>query len=188
MASSTRTSTDAPIRTTSDAIAAGLERAFAERGFAEPSVNDLRDAAGVSLRTLYKYAPSRERMVRMALEHRQQRYLEHVFADSPPCPGPAALDALIDRVVDWMKRESSHGCLFHAAVAAAPSEEPLRELLASHKNEVARRAARATGLVGRETELGLLIEGLTQAWSLQGEDAVHAARRLGAPLFDDAPD
>ena len=30
-------------------IAAGLERAFAARGFAEPSVEDLRDAAGVSL-------------------------------------------------------------------------------------------------------------------------------------------
>ena len=35
-------------------IAAGLEQAFAARGFAEPSVEDLRDAAGVSLRTLYK--------------------------------------------------------------------------------------------------------------------------------------
>ena len=38
-------------------IAGGLERAFAADGFAEPSVEDLRDAAGVSLRTLYKYAP-----------------------------------------------------------------------------------------------------------------------------------
>ena len=44
-------------------IAGGLERAFAANGFAEPSVEDLRDAAGVSLRTLYKYAASREAMV-----------------------------------------------------------------------------------------------------------------------------
>ncbi|HBB84680.1 MAG TPA: TetR family transcriptional regulator, partial [Sulfitobacter sp.] len=31
---------------TKNKIAAGLERAFASRGFAEPSVEDLRDAAG----------------------------------------------------------------------------------------------------------------------------------------------
>ncbi|WP_280322004.1 TetR/AcrR family transcriptional regulator [Sulfitobacter faviae] len=42
---------------TKSKIAAGLERAFATRGFADPSVEDLRDAAGVSLRTLYKYTP-----------------------------------------------------------------------------------------------------------------------------------
>ena len=44
-------------------IAEGLECAFASRGFAEPSVDDLRDSAGVSLRTLYKYMPSRGDMV-----------------------------------------------------------------------------------------------------------------------------
>ena len=49
-------------------ISAGLERAFANRGFAEPSVEDLRDAADVSLRTLYKYTPSRAEMVLAALE------------------------------------------------------------------------------------------------------------------------
>ncbi len=79
---------------TQSKIAAGLERAFAARGFAEPSVEDLRDAAGVSLRTLYKYTPSRAEMVLAALENRQQRYLALVFDDLPQTPADTRQDRL----------------------------------------------------------------------------------------------
>lgn len=158
-------------------ISAGLERAFASGGFAEPSVEDLRDAAGVSLRTLYKYAPSRADMVMAALEHRHQRYLAHVF-DGLPDDTEAATDAILARVGSWMAAEASHGCLFHAAVAADPNSDPLRRLLERHKAEVASRAAAATGLVAAEAELFVIMEGLTQAWPLRGAAAVDAARHL----------
>ncbi|MHA6345971.1 TetR/AcrR family transcriptional regulator [Roseivivax sp. CAU 1761] len=162
-------------------IAAGLERAFATYGFAEPSVEDLRDAAGVSLRTLYKYAPSRADMVLAALEHRHGRYLSHLFDELPDAP-EAALDGLLDRVGVWMATETSHGCLFHGAVAADPGSEGLRALLARHKAEVARRAAAATGLDGHEIDLLVILEGLTQAWSLHRAAAVTSAKRLGHGL------
>ncbi|MBE3640109.1 TetR family transcriptional regulator [Mangrovicoccus sp. HB182678] len=162
-------------------IAAGLERAFANRGFAEPSVEDLRDAAGVSMRTLYKYAPSRADMVLAALEHRHGRYLSSLFDELPDAP-EAALDALLERVGVWMATETSHGCLFHGAVAAEPGSERLREVLSRHKAEVARRAADATGLAGRETELLVIMEGLTQAWALHRDAAVECAKRLGTGL------
>ena len=163
-------------------IASGLERAFASQGFAEPSVEDLRDASGVSLRTLYKYAPSRDDMVHAALEHRHGRYLERVVADLPE--GRAeAVDALMDRVGAWMETETSHGCLFHAAVAAAPGDARLRALLQRHKGEVATRAAAATGLPGREIDLLLILEGLTQTWPLHRDAAVTSAKRLGHALL-----
>ena len=162
-------------------IAAGLERAFARHGFAEPSVEDLRDAAGVSLRTLYKYVPSRTEMVHAALEHRHRRYLAHMFDDLPGDPR-AALPALMDRVGDWMARETSHGCLFHAAVAAAPADARLRDLLGRHKAEVAGRAAAAAGLADREIALMLIIEGLTQSWPLHRDMAVANAKLLGDAL------
>ena len=162
-------------------IAEGLERAFASRGFAEPSVEDLRDAAGVSLRTLYKYAPSRAEMVLTALEHRHRRYLARVFNGLPEEPGDA-LDAILSRVGDWMATETSHGCLFHAAVAADPVSAPLRALLERHKAEVAVRAAEACGLREAEPELLLIVEGLTQTWPLRGNLAVEAAMRLGRAL------
>lgn len=162
-------------------IAAGLERAFAENGFATPSVGDLRDAAGVSLRTLYKYTPSREEMVYAALEHRHQRYLETVFDDLPDT-GEKALAEIFNRVGTWMRTESTRGCLFHAAVAAAPQDQHLIALLQQHKGEVARRAAKVGDLEGREVELMLILEGLTQTWPLHGADAIASANRMTRTL------
>jgi len=162
-------------------ISEGLERAFATRGFAEPSVEDLRDAAGVSLRTLYKYTPSRAEMVLAALENRHQRYLTQVF-EGLPKEHDEALATILSRVGMWMTTETSHGCLFHAAVAADPESLPLRHLLERHKCEVAERAAAATGLSGAKTELLVIIEGLTQTWPLRGEAAGKAAKRLSQAL------
>ncbi len=162
-------------------IAAGLERAFAARGFAEPSVEDLRAAAGVSLRTLYKYLPSRGAMVHAALEHRHQRYLEHVFA-AEPGRGAAALETLIDRIAAWLAREAAHGCLFHAAVAAAPDDASLHAILERHKTEVARRAAAIAALPDRDVDLTLIFDGLAQSWPLNGARAVESAKRLARTL------
>lgn len=163
-------------------IAAGLEQAFSRHGFAEPSVEALRDAAGVSLRTLYKYTPSRDMMVRSALEHRHRRYIAHLFDGLPEDPG-VALPEIIGRVAGWMQKEATHGCLFHAAVASAPHDPELRALLQRHKAEVAGRAMTATGLAGREVDLTLVIEGLTQSWPLYREAAVDSAFRLINTLF-----
>lgn len=154
-------------------IAAGLERAFALHGFAEPNVDLLRDAAGVSLRTLYKYTPSRDDMVRAALEHRHTRYMAHLFAQTPATPAD-----LLDRIATWMQVEASHGCLFHSAVASAPQDQTLRALLDRHKSEVAAKAAEVTGYIGDGATLLMIFEGLTQCWPLERERAVETARRL----------
>ncbi len=162
-------------------IAAGLEATFARHGFAKPSVEDLRVGAGVSLRTLYKYAPSREEMILTALEHRHQRYLETVFTGLPQ-DRDAALETILDRVGQWMAREAAHGCLFHAAVAAAPDDARLHALLVRHKSEVATHAAQATQLVGAEIDLTLILEGLMQSWPQHRQNAVDSAKRLSKAL------
>ncbi len=162
-------------------IAAGLERAFAENGFAEPNVQLLKEATGVSLRTLYKYTPSRDEMVRVALEHRHQRYMAYVFAELPDDEAQV-MPAIIERIAAWMVREASHGCLFHAAVAAAPHDASLLSLLQRHKSEVAARAAQASGLPEHEVDITLIFDGLTQSWPLNGQAAVASAKRIVAAL------
>ncbi|WP_417818676.1 TetR/AcrR family transcriptional regulator [Tritonibacter scottomollicae] len=167
---------------TATKIAAGLERAFVSQGFAEPNVEALRAAADVSLRTLYKYTPSRGEMVLAALEHRHARYIKFVFDDLPQ-PGPAALEAVIVNIGEWMAREAERGCLFHAAVAAAPRDPRLHDLLKRHKSDVAQRAARVADLGDRENDITVIIEGLTQSWPLMQDAAVNSATSLARCLY-----
>ncbi|WP_136441801.1 TetR/AcrR family transcriptional regulator [Pacificoceanicola onchidii] len=166
---------------TATKIAAGLERAFISHGFAEPNVETLRDAAGVSLRTLYKYTPSRDEMVLSALEHRHLRYLDHVFAPVPGA-GDLSLAEIIDRIAEWMATEAPHGCLFHAAVAAAPQNGRLLALLKQHKSEVAAQAATLIGCESQAVDLAFLFEGLTQTWPLLGAEATATAKRFAERL------
>ena len=158
-------------------IDAGLERAFAKHGFAAPNIETLREATGVSLRTLYKYVPSRERMILRALEYRHRRYMAHVFSE-PDKGDQTPLETIVDRVAHWMKAEATHGCLFHAAVASSPQDERLRALLDRHKAEMADRAASASSLQGQESEISVIIEGLMQSWPLRGDRSVRAAKAL----------
>lgn len=166
---------------TATKIAAGLEQAFAARGFAETNVEALRDAAGVSLRTLYKYTPSRDDMVLAALEHRHRRYMNHVFGGVER-RGKLALEQILDQISGWMEREAPHGCLFHAAVAAAPQDQRLQDLLKRHKNEVATRAAELGEIPSQCDALAFIIEGLTHSWSVQGPVAKRVAKELAEGL------
>ncbi|WP_298862725.1 TetR/AcrR family transcriptional regulator [uncultured Sulfitobacter sp.] len=158
-------------------IAGGLEQAFAARGFTEPSVEDLRDAAGVSMRTLYKYAQSRDAMIRLALEHRHQRYLAQVFGH-PTDESVQSLSETLDRIAGWMQAEASHGCLFHAAVASSPTDPALRKLLEKHKEEVSQLASTKARTDMSTSDLLVIIEGLTQAWPLSKDAALASAKRL----------
>lgn len=162
---------------TKSKIAAGLERAFAMHGFAEPNIETLREAAGVSLRTLYKYVPSRQEMVLAALEHRHNRYMHHVFAD---VGGQRTLTfpMVLERIASWMENEASHGCLFHAAVAAAPDDAKLSDMLKRHKKEVIAQIAECCALQGREGEVAILTDGLMQSWPLHREAAMQSALYL----------
>lgn len=170
------------MKDTYEKIATGLEQAFASAGFAEPGVDQLRDATQVSLRTLYKYCPSREDMILTALEHRHARYLAHLFEGLPAAP-QAALTELFERVGEWMRSNAAQGCLFHSAVAAQPHNTALWQMLERHKAEVAERLGQATGLEGRKDELMLVHEGLTQSWAFMGEAAVKRAKALTVPLL-----
>jgi len=167
-------------------LAAGLESAFAARGFAEPGVDELRAAADVSLRTLYKYFPSREAMVLAALEHRHERYMAHLFDELPKSP-QAALDATLDRVATWMRANAPRGCLFHSAVAAHPENESLRALLARHKGEMADRMAKAAALPTARDDLLVLHEGLTQSWSLLDDRALIRVKSMARQLNGNEP-
>ncbi len=164
-------------------ILAGLERAFAEDGFAEPSVSDLRDAAGVSLRTLYRHFPSRDEMVIGALEYRHQRYLSFLFDDLPTGQNKR-LDAIFDRIDSWMSTNSPQGCIFQNALAAHPHSPELGNLLLEHKRDIGHRLAESIGLSDRAAEMRQIHEGGIQSWVFQREEAIKIARMQARALLD----
>lgn len=165
---------------TQEKIAAGLEAAFALHGFTEMGVDGLRHAAQVSLRTLYKYCPSKEDMILLALEHRHNRYFAFLFENDKGKTTPAAL---FDRVGEWMHENDSEGCLFHDAVLSHPGSERIRTMYTWHKQEVAQAMAERTGLEGRSEQLLLIHEGIVQSWPLLGDSAVSSAKDLLAGVI-----
>ena len=164
---------------TQEKIASALETAFAQHGFAEQGVDALKEAAGVSLRTLYKYCPSKEAMIVTALEYRHTRYLSTIFNSLNDSDIPIA-EHVFSQIEFWMNKYAPSGCLFHNAVAAYPNSEALSELLTRHKFEVANRLANALDLKGYEDELLLIHEGLMQSWPLLGNKSLIIAQKLAS--------
>lgn len=164
-------------------IASRLEGLFARRGFAEPSVADLREAAAVSLRTLYRRFPSRETMVIGALEHRHQRYLAFL-EEGAPAPGAASITHLFDRLERWMREHAPGGCLFVNALAAHPASAEIRVLVDRHKQEIRAALGRRAGRPEAADALFLLHEGVAFSWRLLGAAAVTSARDAARRLLE----
>ncbi|EAR10433.1 TetR/AcrR family transcriptional regulator [Reinekea blandensis] len=160
---------------TQEKIATGLETAFAKHGYTEMGVDGLRNAAQVSLRTLYKYCPSKEDMILLALEHRHKRY-EAFLRERSETEYTAA--DLFDRIGRWMQDNDSQGCLFHDAVLSHPGSKRIRAMYTWHKEEIARAMAKVTGLDGKSGQLLLIHEGIVQSWPLLGVEAVTNAKQL----------
>lgn len=163
------------MKTTSQKIAAALEQTFSEQGFAQPGVDSLKEAAGVSLRTLYKYYPSRIHMIHGALSLRHERYMATLFSDIHTT-GEAALLYVFDQVAHWMTHNAQTGCLFLSAVAAYPNEPMLKELLERHKAEIAENMLKVSGLNEVGHDLLLIHEGLMHSWPVCQDSALDAAK------------
>lgn len=183
---------------TAFAIAARLESTFAREGFAAPGVAALREAAEVTLRTLYRHFPSREAMVVGALRHRHDRYLNRLSAVPDPASGYEAVLSVFDAVARWMTDEASAGCLFAQAQAAHPDSQAILEEVARYRDAVRTLlVARVTASRPDEREdvayaaitdgLFLVHEGQVQASATLGaQSARNAAVRAATALLDRA--
>ncbi|PTQ00755.1 TetR/AcrR family transcriptional regulator [Vibrio splendidus] len=163
-------------------IAASLEVAFSQQGFAEPSVAQLKTACNVSLRTLYKHFPSKEAMIVGALEHRHQRYLSLLLEDSPRS-GYQAITHIFNKLQQWMEEYAPHGCLSMNALAAFPDNELINQAVIEHKKEVQALMAKQSQRDDLASELFLLHEGVSSAWPVLGEEAVASAQNMVTKLL-----
>lgn len=169
--------------TTEETIKGRLEKAFSQKGFARPGVAELKRDAGVSLRTLYRYFPSKLDMVVGVLDFRHERYMRFLEQDLPE-PGHAAVLHILLRLDDWMRRFAPNGCLSVNALAAYPDDRTVRSSVARHKQETIALMERCGGIPEIAVELFLVHEGVSAAWPVVGSRAVDAAKITITKLFN----
>lgn len=165
-------------------LAARLEDAFSEYGFAEPSVAQLKTACDVSLRTLYKYYPSKEAMIVAALEYRHQRYLAFL-TEATPQTGIESVLYMFERLELWMERYAPHGCMSLNAIAAFPDNQVINLAVKQHKEAVRQLFAKQSGIERCSTELFLLHEGVSNAWPVIGKEALTSAQNIIVELLSE---
>jgi len=163
-------------------IAISLEKTFSQYGFAEQSVDQLKTACNVSLRTLYKYYPSKEAMIVGALEYRHQRYLTFLLNDSPP-RGVDSIVHIFNKLEQWMKEFAPHGCLSMNAIAAFPDNSFINDSVKEHKKKVIHFLGQQSQREELASAIFLLHEGVSNAWPVLGESAVSEAKKALLILF-----
>lgn len=173
--------------TTKEKIASCLEQTFADQGFAKPGVAELKVSAGVSLRTLYRYFPSKEAMVTGALDYRHLRYVAFL-SEGESQPGKDSIFHLFHRLAEWMKVYAPNGCLSLNALAAYPGSEEIRNATKRHKKEILHMMRRRSGRPELADELFLLHEGVSAAWPVVGAQAIKASENIAMKLFDGGSD
>ncbi|MCX2761036.1 TetR/AcrR family transcriptional regulator [Vibrio sp. Sgm 22] len=163
-------------------IAASLEVAFSQQGFAEPSVAQLKTASGVSLRTLYKHFPSKEAMIVGALEYRHQRYLDFLLEESPEA-GLESVTHIFNKLQQWLEEYAPHGCMSMNAMAAFPDNALISQAVTKHKEQVRFLIGKQSLREDLATPFFLLHEGVSSAWPVLGEEAVTSAQNMVTKLL-----
>lgn len=174
---------------TKQKIARNLDAQFAAMGFAAPGVDALREGADVSLRTLYKYYPSREAMVAGALEHRNDVYLEWIAGG--PEGTPEHTLHVFEKLGEWLGNVANTGCLFLNALAAYPEDDTVRAIAEHHKDCVRREFAARLEHIAPDSDIAELSEALltihegqTDTAMVRGpEVATKSALRLARALL-----
>ncbi|MGV2987657.1 TetR/AcrR family transcriptional regulator [Vibrio sp. E150_011] len=166
-------------------IAASLEMAFSQHGFAEPSVAQLKVACNVSLRTLYKHYPSKEAMIVGALEYRHQRYLSFLLEDAPFSSNVEATVHVFTKLEQWMQAYAQHGCLSMNAIAAFPDNALIAGAVMNHKKAVRHFLGQQSKHTELSTVLFLLHEGVSSAWPVLGAEAVVSAKTTVIQILEE---
>lgn len=164
-------------------IAANLEQAFSQYGFAQPSVSQLKDACNVSLRTLYKYFASKEQMIEAALEYRHQRYLDFLLEDNTK-NGTDSILVMFDKLEVWMRESAPNGCMSLNAIAAFPENQEIKQAVARHKLDVRQLLGEKSQQPELATSLLLIHESISSTWTILGEQSVITAKQIAKTLLN----
>lgn len=179
--------TDEEIR---DRIVATADELYYARSIQAVGMDDLRQAAEVSLKRLYSLFPSKESIVLAVLVRRHERWTTGLEAavDVEKVPEDRVL-AVFDYLLDWFDTDSFRGCGFINAFGELGAVSPgVADAARVHKRlfqeYVARLVSDAGGGPELAAQLAILAEGAQTTAAISGEStAAGQARRAAETLI-----
>jgi AcrR family transcriptional regulator len=166
-------------------VLAAAEALFYERGVQQVGMDQVRTAAGVSLKRLYQLFPSKDRLVEEYLLARDARWMNAV-SDHAHKVGSAL--AVFDWLAEWFAEPDFRGCAFVNSFGELGTASLAVATIARCHKEAFRGLLR--DLAG-DDELGdqltLLAEGAITMAAIGGTvEPAHQAKRAALALLDRA--
>lgn len=179
-----------------EAILDAADRLFYERGFQSVGMDELRDGAGVSLKRIYGYFPSKTDLVQAYLTRRDERWRDKIeaYATRRSDDPREQLLLVFDALGAWMRNEPHfRGCAFHNALGELGGTSPLAaEIVRANKHHLraflTRTARRARLRQPTEVsfQLMLLAEGSLITAAVDNDPAVPRRAKTAAAILIDA--
>lgn len=159
------------------------------RGFHAVGMDQIRDAARVSLRRLYTEFPSKDDLILAVLAKRHELWTEGVAARVATEDDPEAkLLAIYDYLADWFVEDTFRGCGFINAFGELGAADPrVAEAARRHKESfqafVAGLAAEAGASPALAPQLAILAEGAQTTAAIAGTPQAAADARAAAHVL-----
>lgn len=167
-------------------ILSAAEDLYYRKGYAAVGMDELRSAAGVSLRKLYGEFPSKTDIVKGVLMRRHQQW-EEGLTGRVDAAGPAVRDqltAVFAYLQDWFRTADFRGCAFINAFGELGGTDPeIAEIVREHKQSfqqyMTELVTERGGSALLAAQLSILAEGAQSTAAISG-DPVAAAQALSA--------
>ncbi|MEA5455420.1 TetR/AcrR family transcriptional regulator [Sinomonas sp. JGH33] len=174
-------------------IVATADELYNAKGIQAVGMDELRAAAGVSLKRLYQEFPSKSSIVMAVLERRHASWTEGLDATVRQAATPRErLLAIFDYLAAWFCEDSFRGCGFINSFAELGAISPeVAEYARKHKesfqNYVGHLAREAGAPAYLAPQLSILAEGAQTTAAIAGTpDAARQARAAAEVLIDAA--
>lgn len=178
---------------TRDRIVDAADALYYSRGIGQVGMDAVRDAAGVSLRALYKEFPAKDDLIVAVLDKRHSMWTDGVSAAVERIDDPRGrLLAVYDYLAHWFDEADFRGCGFINAFGELGAANPgVARAVRAHKTDFQRYVAELVAAAGAPAflapQLAILAEGAQTTAAIAGTpDAAASARAAASTLIDTA--
>ncbi|MGN8026623.1 TetR/AcrR family transcriptional regulator [Microbacterium sp. 22242] len=175
-------------------ILTAAEELYYRKGFAAVGMDELRTAAGVSLRRLYGIFPAKDDIVAAVLERRHAEWegaISAAVAGAGPTPRERLL-AVYRYLEEWFCDDGFRGCAFINAFGELGGTHPaIAQIVKEHKASFQAYMAHLVSATGASpllaAQLSILAEGAQSTAAISGDPQVAVqARRAAEVLIESA--